>query len=62
MGNLGSLLWGFIWNTEDAIKDGEQSIIDGDENLTYLANEIRPTWARAKDLKNEWQEIEERQR
>ena len=59
MGNLGSVIWGFIWNAEDAIKDKEQEIIDGDENLTNLADDLRPTWYRAKNLKNEWKEIED---
>jgi hypothetical protein len=60
MGNIGSLIWGFIWNAEDSIRDTEQSIIDGDENLKWAQDELRPTWNRAKDLKNEWKELEDK--
>jgi hypothetical protein len=58
MGNIGSVIWGFIWNTEDAIRDTEQSIIDGDDNLKWAQDELRTPWNRAKNLKNEWKEIE----
>lgn len=50
MGNLGSIIWGFIYHTEDQIDEGVQGIIDGDENLKYAQDELRPTWNRAKGL------------
>ena len=59
MGNLGSIIWGFIYHTEDQIDGAAQDIIDGDENLKYAQDELRPTWYRAKNLKNEWKEIED---
>lgn len=59
MGGLASTLWGFYWHEQDVVNDAVDGVIDGDENLSSARDTLKPYYEYSKDIKKNWQWIEE---
>ena len=51
MGNVAAQLWGFYFHTSDSLRDGAQGVIEGDENLKYAEDTVKPYYEYSKNIK-----------
>jgi hypothetical protein len=59
MGGLASTLWGYYYAEKTDLDGAIDGVIQGDENLKWAKDEVKPYYDEAKDIKREWQFIEE---
>ena len=62
MGGLASTLWGFYYKEKEDLDGVVDGVIEGNETLKWAKDEAKPYYEEAKDIKKEWQFIEESQR
>lgn len=51
MGNIAAQLWDFYFHTNNELRGAAQGVIEGDENLKYAEDTVKPYYEYSKNIK-----------